>query len=338
MFRKKQQVESQIPVAQSKRKRSAKRYTIHLVLLFIFLTASGITLCLTEFFLVASIQVEGNDRYSNSEVIEVSGIYLEDNLFRIDTKGAVQKIYDRYPYFETVKVKRSLPESVVIQVTMAQPMMALETDNGYVLVSDKGKILETGVEEADESILRVRGLGDWEYQVGSFITDTLADEEGAKILAESYRMLEEFSKAEEIVQLGNINYLDLSDRYNICALYDDRILLEFGSEANLVYKLNFISEMLKENIPRDFGADFEGLIDASFDKQLRVRPMDLSMILDDQALAGDLAKARGIDEQTYSVEMQPMVIPVRLDEDSSTEEKNTEEEAVFESSIKPKEE
>ncbi|MBR5485539.1 MAG: FtsQ-type POTRA domain-containing protein [Oscillospiraceae bacterium] len=338
--------DSQAPAPLSKRRRSAKRYAIHLTLFFIFAVASLITLSLTEFFLITSIQVEGNDRYSNTEVIEYSGINLQDNLFRINTKQACERISENYPYFETVKTKRILPDALVIQVTMAQPTIAIETETGYVLVSSQGKILETDVQNPSEKLLRVRGLEDWEYNTGSFITEFSEETQQVQEKLEKYEMLKSFEAALGSVQLSPINYIDLSDRYNIRALYDERILLELGSEAKLEYKLNFISEMLKENIPRDFGQDFEGTIDASFDKMLRVRPRDLTQILDERALDGDSNEEE--EEFVYGSDMLPLMVPVRPGDDESDDadfedfspqndaDAEDEDVAVFESGVKTK--
>ena len=254
-----------------KKRGRAKKYTIYFVLLALICITTGCVLSLTVFFQIETITVVGNDRYVNEEVAQVSGIRLGDNLFRFDSGEAKRQLEAAYPYFDEIYIHRRLPSTVAIEVTMEEPAVALETEEGFTLLSGEGKVLENGVSTLPEGLLRVRGLEEYQYAPGSF----LGEEEGQE---ENYQMLQSFRAAMEATGLGNIGYLDLSDRFNITALYDGRILIYFGSEAKLEYKMNFILQMLEENIE----PGFEGLIDVSIDKQLRTRPMDI------EELAGDV--------------------------------------------------
>ena len=57
----------------------------------------------------------------------------------------------------------------------------------------------------------------------------------------------------------NINVIDVTDTLNLYLVYKNAIKIELGSQAELEYKINFVSQVLKqENIENQ-----EGIIDAS---------------------------------------------------------------------------
>lgn len=87
-------------------------------------------------------------------------------------------------------------------------------------------------------------------------------------------MLKFLTAAIEKTGFEGINLIDISDRLNLIAVYDNRIIMELGSEGNLEYKLRFASEVISEQLDENF----EGTVDLSIHKQLRAKPTDIHKI------------------------------------------------------------
>lgn len=71
-----------------RRKRKKRSYTLYYLLLLFFVLISGITLSVTVFFNIETIEVTGNKLHSSEEIIQQSGIEKGNNLFRINPEKA----------------------------------------------------------------------------------------------------------------------------------------------------------------------------------------------------------------------------------------------------------
>ena len=86
--------------------------------LWIFLGVIAlIILAMSVFFVVTDIDVEGNARYTDEEIVLASGLEKGENLFFINRYDAASRIFSKLPYINDVMVTRELPSRVVISVT-----------------------------------------------------------------------------------------------------------------------------------------------------------------------------------------------------------------------------
>ncbi|WRS27639.1 FtsQ-type POTRA domain-containing protein [Oscillospiraceae bacterium MB08-C2-2] len=224
--------------------------TLHYILIALFLLAGGAVLSLTVFFKVAEISVVGTDKYSSQEIIAASGLKLEENLFRVDTKAVREILMERFPYIEQVYVRRRLPPKVEIEIVQSTPVGAVADGENYVLISKNGKLLERGILFIPVDIPLITGVDVGQVAVGQ----PLGEE-----AAEQMKMLEYLFAAMEESGFKNITNVDLSDRLNMRVVYQDRILLELGSEADLAYKLTFVEAVLRDKL----GPDEQGVLDVT---------------------------------------------------------------------------
>ena len=114
----------------SKRKRRGKRkIALRIALVLIPACAIFITLSLTVLFRVVSFTVEGDlGPYTSEQIEAAGGISAGTNLFLADTDAAEKQIQTKLPYIETASVKIRLPDRIVIRVTQAVPVAAIETE------------------------------------------------------------------------------------------------------------------------------------------------------------------------------------------------------------------
>lgn len=100
---------------------------------------------------------------------------------------------------------------------------------------------------------------------------------------ETLAMLNCLLEAFEKTDFTGVTKIDITDRLNIKIVYQDRLFILLGSEDNLEYKLNFVKNIseYKED------TNFEGVIDATIPKQLRVREMDIDSLINNDEKYND---------------------------------------------------
>ncbi len=270
-----------------RRRRKKKNYTLHYLVLFLFCLGLGITLCLTVLFNVEKIVVENNSYYSDQELISRSGIINGDNLFRINSSDTEKMLEDRFPYIQSVKVKRRLPSTVVLDITEEVPAAAVYTDDGYVIVSETGKALKRGVDAPPGDIPVLLGLEEHSFTVGSYVYKRT--EERERVLDDKIILLQNFQSQCKAQALEPLTYIDISDNGELMALYDGRILIDFGGEIDLEKKISFVQKVLSDGIAENHplsgysNENFEGTIDITDRKQLHTRALAVSMVADARA-------------------------------------------------------
>ena len=101
---------------------------------FLYKVLSVLAICvaiiaaLTLFFRVSTIQVSGQQRYTDEQVQEASGIQIGDNLFLLNKYDAAGRIVETLPYIEDTRINRKLPSTLVIEVTECGAPLAVVQD------------------------------------------------------------------------------------------------------------------------------------------------------------------------------------------------------------------
>lgn len=126
--------------------------------LFVFmlvLLLGGIYLLLnSSYFDVADISVVGNDRFTDEEIITLSGLQTGGSIFRINEPAAKQGV-ERNPYLVAECILRQYPNRLVIQVRERVPVLCVEYMGQYFL-ADRELVLLERVEQPTQ--LLVKGL------------------------------------------------------------------------------------------------------------------------------------------------------------------------------------
>lgn len=240
---------------RAKKRRRRRNLLIGTVLTVVILTV-GIALCLTVFFKIANIEVTGDEIYNAEQIIEASGITVGENMFLTSAKNAAAAIEKDLPYVEKAEIKRSLSCTVTITVTKATAAAALADGDAYILLNASGKVLEDGVVALSDDILVLEA-----GVVSSAVP-------GELVIFENESAASDFVSVFAALQNGGITgltQLDVRDRLQITATYQNRIVLKLGEAASVANKTDFIKATLdrcEQNTP-----GFKGSIDFSIDKK-----------------------------------------------------------------------
>ena len=106
---------------RSSRSRTHRRNRGRFGPLFKLLCVLGVVVALTGgatvFFRVETVEVTGNQRYTQEEIVEASGIQTGDNLYALNKVRIDRRIRTRLPYVGELSINRSLPSTIRIAVT-----------------------------------------------------------------------------------------------------------------------------------------------------------------------------------------------------------------------------
>lgn len=212
------------------RRRRRGRASFPLRLLSLIIVVAAIVAALTMFFRIDTIVVEGNERYTDEQIIEAAGVQKEQNLVLLNKYNVKQAIFDQLPYVETVVINRKYPDALILTVTECEASAALSGAGGTWLMSDEGKILERTA-QIPEGCVSVTGCELVEPAVGT--QAAFSEEDSYKL----DRLLALLRAAEEKQLLGMIGSIDLGDGTAITLTYLDRFTVKMPWDADLAYKL-----------------------------------------------------------------------------------------------------
>lgn len=171
------------------------------VLLFLLLNSS--------LFNVSSISVIGAERFSQQDIINVSEITFDTNIFRVDEQKAKENI-EQTPYLEVTDIRRTFPTGVEIVVRERTPRAQIATVNGYYIIDEK--CIALGLNQIkDENIITVSGLPIAEPEFGKKIIST--DENKVNALSRVLEALEKYSLD------GKTQSVDITDENSVSIVY-----------------------------------------------------------------------------------------------------------------------
>lgn len=228
----------------SKRNRRRRRHrSFYLFLVFLMVIGIGVLLSVTLLFNIKKTVVKGESDYTEDDIIRMSGISVGDNLVRLDSKTASDRILSSMIYIEDAEIDKQYPDTLVINISKCISTANIECEDGYLVISAKGKILDK-VKEKSENLLFIQGFEPSVETLGTYLKSV--DSQKDDIL---YEILEKIEKENE----HEITSVDMTDKYEININYENRIIFEMGNSNDISYKLNLAKTVLD-----DLNEDKEG--------------------------------------------------------------------------------
>lgn len=224
-------------------KNKNKRNKIIKILLLIILIGLAVTFALlSPMFNIQNIEILGNNQISQEELKSLSGIQINENIFKISTLAVTNSIKQN-AYVNEVQIHKILPNTIQIKVREREPNYMLEYGNGYVYINNQGYMLEISSIKKDLTILIGTSTSKEEYKEGNRLCqdDLIKLETVIKIIA--------MAKTNGIENL--ITKIDISDSNNYTLYFDtERKIAYLGDCSNLETRMLFLVGILnkeKEN-------------------------------------------------------------------------------------------
>ena len=222
---------------RNRRRRKGRFAFLYKVLAFLAICAA-IVAAMVLFFKANTIEVSGNDRYSDEEVCQASGIATGDNLFLLNKFDAAEQIRSKLPYVDAVRISRRLPDTLRIVVEESVSTMALEQEGKLWLFCTNGKLVEEVSAEKKPAATRVTGLVLKEPAVGSKIASENADA--------CEQLLSLLSLLQSKKMLASVQEIHLEDPNMIVVRYQDAFDVQLPWHGDFDYKLNYLAAVLEK--------------------------------------------------------------------------------------------
>ncbi|MBY0120789.1 FtsQ-type POTRA domain-containing protein [Bacillus sp. S/N-304-OC-R1] len=134
-------LEDRIPKLKQQRRRKANRRLIFLLLLF-FTLISFIIYFQSPLSHINKIEVKGNTIYSQDDLISVTGLSKEINIWKVEEKDIQGKL-EKLPEVKSAKVQIQLPNSVEISIQEYKRIAYIMKEKTYLPVLENGKVLNS---------------------------------------------------------------------------------------------------------------------------------------------------------------------------------------------------
>ena len=212
----------------------------------IFLLMGGLAYFLiSPVFNIKNIEVINNQNITKEQIINASGIIMNNNMFKISTKEAENKLLEN-PYIESADIKRKPFDKIQINVKERIATLMLEYGNSYVYINNQGYILEISTIKLQAPILR------------GYVTPLEQITPGNRLNKED---LDRLRVVINIMETANTNGIDnLISKIDIKSKKD--YILTIESEDKIVYLgecLDLSTQMLfvREMLEREKGIEGE---------------------------------------------------------------------------------
>lgn len=203
-----------------------------------------------ETFNLENIQVEGNTKYSDEQIVQNSNLKLGENIFKQLLNSENKNV--NLPYIANTKLNYLIPDTIVINVEERYPMyIALDSSTGkYYKIDNEGYLLEECELSSKGDELLVEGF--------TFGENVKFGEKINEIYIEKLEVYNSIKNEFENIQIeGSITKVNFSNSLTIVTL-DDKLNIVFANNSNLNYKVSFLKGIMQKN-----GNNMEGTIDMS---------------------------------------------------------------------------
>lgn len=220
------------------KKNKRKKVIIAMLSITTMIIALAIMALLTPTFNIQEIKVEGNNKVTTSNIINLSRLKLGQNIFKNNKKSIEQYIKEN-TYIEKVEVTRKIPSTILLRVEERKAAYQVKLISSYVYIDKNGYILESG--EKQENIISLEGLATPE--------EVLLN--GKQLEQIDLKKLSKIVKLEEIlVDLEGINLSDVkinikNENNFIIFLNNENKKIYIGDLSDLSNKMLYIKKILE---------------------------------------------------------------------------------------------
>lgn len=248
---------------ERKRKRKIKRIKFFLkLILFVGLVSGTIIFALTSpIFNIKDIKVINNSQVQADTIISLSELKKDENIFKFYRKNVIDKIKEN-AYIENVKIHRSFPSTVEIEVEERTPKFSVDYMGKYAYINTQGYILE--IAETNNEMTIIQGVTTKEEDI----------QPGNRLCNEDLSRLEDTIKilnsANENNLEGKVTSIDISDK-NEYSIYieSEKKRVHLGDSTNLSNKMLYILAIIEKEKDKEGDIFVNGDLNNKFQPYFR---------------------------------------------------------------------
>lgn len=225
---------------QRKREKKIKKikFVLKLIVFLGTIIGSSIFAMTSPIFNVKEISVLNNKIVSSEEIISLSELKIDQNIFKF-SKNRVKNKIKQNAYVEDVKIHRKIPGTLQIDIIEREPKYSVEYMGKYAYINTQGYILE--ISEDSKGLIIIQGITTEEDKV----------QPGNRLNNDDLINLENIIKIINIVKENNlvekVTSIDISDK-NDYSLYmqEEKKRIHLGDSTNLGNKMLYAIAIMEQ--------------------------------------------------------------------------------------------
>ena len=207
----------------------------------------AIIFVMSIFLRVEQIFVEGNEHYTDAEIIQAIDIEEGDNLFFFNRFAALSRVFAKLPYVEEVSVERTLPNKVTITVSESKALAYLVLGEEEWTLDHGCKVLGKATEGELTFLIPVEGIKPGTLLIGEDMETEDKNRAIVDYLAEVLYQIEARGLQ------YSVSRIDFSDPNNVSFAYAGRYTVILGGSSNTEYKFGMFLSVLNQLQEGDVG-------------------------------------------------------------------------------------
>lgn len=211
--------------------------TFKYILFLLLLIFSVAFLMTSSLFNIKTINVTGNNRVSQQEIIRLSGLSYQQNIFRINSKETMKSIFQS-PYVEKIKIRRGLPNIINIDIMEREPLVLVPYVGSYLFVDSHGIVIEISNSIAAMKLPIITGLKFNTFKLGEEIKV-----EDKLQLASVIKLINGIKQAGMIQEIEEINAENI---LSIKLKTKSGIKINLGDDSNIDTKIPLAKAILQD--------------------------------------------------------------------------------------------
>lgn len=212
-----------------------RKSSLRFSLLIIFSGILAVIFLKTSLFEIKNVEVKNNYIVSKDEIVTLANVRGE-NIFLISKKKIKENIASN-PYVKEIKIQRSLPDEVVIDVKEKEIKGLIKLKNSFINVDRDGNMVQVVNQFPNCKLPLIEGVKIEQYEPNKSIVGE--DENKLKAL-KSVLTLTDYMEYKKLIYSINI-----SDPFNIKLTTINNLEIYIGDWNNMQYKLELAYYAMK---------------------------------------------------------------------------------------------
>ena len=224
---------------RAKKKRKTVLKIIKWLTLIAIIIGGIIYAMLSPIFNIGEIVVQGNSKISTETIISLSGLNIDENIFKFRTSNVEEQIKQE-AYIDTVDIKRKLPDKVEITVGERKATYKLAYGNAYAYINNQGYILEVTSVKGTIPLITGYSTSQNDIKAGNRLCT-----EDLERLEDVLEIMEAASSVDNKLRRA-IKEINISNKNNyVLNLSTEKKIVNLGDVSNLSTKMLWINEFIK---------------------------------------------------------------------------------------------
>lgn len=204
------------------------------------LVVAAVVMALILFFRVETIRVEGEEHYSEQEILQASGLKKGDNMYLLNKAKAADRVTGTLPYVRNVRIYRELPSTIIVEIRESPVAGILITAAGDWVLNAEGKIMEARDPGTEYESAVIDGVN---------LKDPIVGKKAETAEDESYRFGEMLRLLQELESKGlldKVQAIHLGESDMMTMEYADRFTVCLPWDGDYEYKLRGLEAVIDE--------------------------------------------------------------------------------------------